>query len=112
MRAAFERRAPDPVNARTLAGKLVHAWKLALQTTTRKAAESRRRGPAIFLASLGDRGADDSLLRRHREGRFAINEVEAVEVHHLGPRLGEVLHELFSPVGRPINLRERPELRV
>src|ERR1700727_623068 len=41
-----------PVNARTLTGKLVQAWKLALQTTTRKAARSRRRALAIFwLAS-------------------------------------------------------------
>jgi hypothetical protein len=31
-------------------------------------------------------------VRRDGEGRLAVDEVEAVEVHDLGPRLGEVLH--------------------
>src|SRR5579863_3387760 len=51
-------------------------------------------------------------LRRHRERRLATGEVEAVEVHHLGPRPGEVLDELLLPVKRAINLGERPQLSV
>src|SRR5581483_7870870 len=46
--------------------------------------------------------------RRPRSG----GEIEAVEVHHLGPRRREVLHELLLRVGTGIDLGEGAQLRV
>src|SRR5690606_23928622 len=39
-------------------------------------------------------------------------EVEAVGVHHLGPRRHEVAHELVLRIRGPIDLRKRAKLRV
>jgi hypothetical protein len=39
------------------------------------------------------------LLGRNGEGRLAVDEVEAVEVHDLRPRLGEVLDQLLLAIG-------------
>ena len=49
------------------------------------------------------------LFRRHPGGLVARHEVEAIEVHHLGPGLREVLDELLLRVGARIDLRKRPE---
>lgn len=38
--------------------------------------------------------------------------VEAVGVHHFGPRRHEVIHEFFLRVGGPVDFREGAELRV
>jgi len=38
--------------------------------------------------------------------------VEAIKVHHLGPRRHEVLHKLLLGVGRSIDLCKRPQLGV
>src|SRR5271154_1176630 len=39
-------------------------------------------------------------------------EVEAIEIHHLGPRSHEVFHELLLRVRASIDFRKRPQLRV
>ncbi len=41
-----------------------------------------------------------------------LGKVEAVQVHHLGPRRHEVLHELLLRVGAAVDLRDGPQLGV
>src|SRR6202042_2161675 len=79
---------------------------------TREAAQENTRAAAVFSGPVLRPGRLNSLLRRHGEGRLAVDEVEAIEVHHLDPRLHEVLHELLLPVGRSIDLRKRAQNRV
>ncbi|OBQ38103.1 MAG: hypothetical protein AN484_24515 [Aphanizomenon flos-aquae WA102] len=44
--------------------------------------------------------------------RLLLGEVEAVELHHLGPGGDEVLHELLLAVGAGVDLGQGAELRV
>src|SRR5580704_13020371 len=39
-------------------------------------------------------------------------DVEPIQVHHFRPRRDEVVHELFTSVGGPIDLGPRAQLRV
>ena len=43
---------------------------------------------------------------------LASGHLEAIEVHHLGPRRHEVFHKLLLRVARRIDFREGPQLRV
>ena len=45
-------------------------------------------------------------------GGLLLGEVEAVELHDLGPRGDEVLHELVPRVLGGVHLGQRPQLRV
>ena len=53
----------------------------------------------------GDRRADAAY-------RLGSADVEAIEIHHLVPRRDEVGHELLAGIGRPVDLRDGPELGV
>src|ERR1700722_2122393 len=55
--------------------------------------------------------ASSSVVRSGRQV-LALDEIEAVGVHHLGPRRHEVLHELLLRVGARVDFRERAQLRV
>src|SRR5690349_4170466 len=50
----------------------------------------------------------------HRNMRLVQSpgNVEAVEVHHFGPRRHEVFHEFLLRVRAGIDFRQRPKLRV
>src|SRR5690349_21450783 len=53
------------------------------------------------------------LDRRSRaRGPGRSGQVEAVELHHLGPRGDEVAHELLTRVLAGVHLAEGPQLRV
>src|SRR5579871_2901297 len=54
--------------------------------------------------------SERSVLERLR--RLAVDQVEPVGVHHLGPRRDEVLHELLLGVLAPIDFGESAKLRV
>jgi hypothetical protein len=49
---------------------------------------------------------------RPRGQAARLSDVEAVQVHHLGPCSHEVLHELLLRVVTCIDFRDRPQLRV
>src|SRR5687768_5235444 len=55
-------------------------------------------------------GLTAGLSLRHAETGLA--KIEAVGVHHLGPRLDEVAHELFLIAALGIDLGGRPQLAV
>src|ERR1700730_16542947 len=64
-------------------------------------------------------GPDHPMLRRGCAPEALENlsaegsgEVEAIQVHHLGPRRNEVVHELLLRVRARIDLRESAQLRV
>src|ERR1700749_4734486 len=52
-----------------------------------------------------------SAIRRSAFSQIS-GEIEAVGVHHLGPRRHEVLHELLFRIRHAIDFRERTKLRV
>ena len=97
----------------------------ALRADGRKATPSRRKDAAQYERNASPAGsaaaclsrpsvADDGRigLRAQIDAAFAQAKVEAVRVHHLGPRRHEVLHELLLRVRARIDLREGAELRV
>ena len=45
-----------------------------------------------------------------RAGRPRAMKIEAIELHHLGPRFDEVLHELLLGVGRAVHFGKRTQL--
>src|SRR6266545_4231452 len=60
------------------------------------------RAPFTLFGRLCDRPGE----------RGALAEVEAIEVHHLGPRGHEVCHKLLLSVRACIDFREGTQLRV
>ena len=55
---------------------------------------------------------DAPLRLQNQHAPLESGQVEAIQVHHLGPRRHEVAHELLLRVGLRVHLRERAELRV
>src|SRR5436190_12334100 len=66
---------------------------------------ARGRGPPLM--PIGECAAGVS---RRRLVPISSGEVEAIEVHHLGPCRDEVLHELLLRIVARIDFRERAEL--
>src|SRR5580698_10329198 len=67
-------------------------------------------GPAHLAFPRNDCPGRASVLET-RPAQHSSN-VEAVEGHHLGPRLHEVVHKLLLSVGRSIDLRHGAQLGV
>ena len=61
-------------------------------------------------ASIASRGGGGFVSSRG--GGLGAAEVEAVQVHHLGPRPREVRRQLAAPAARRVHLRHRAQLRV
>ena len=49
---------------------------------------------------------------RRASGESRSGEIEAVEVHHLGPRSDKVLHELLLGIAAAVDFGKSPELGV
>src|SRR5215471_15589500 len=58
------------------------------------------------------RSLDQALIRALETSPPGSDEVEAVRVHHLGPRRYEVFHKLLLRVRAPIDFRQSTQLRV
>ena len=65
-----------------------------------------------MLANKKARQTDLAGLRAGMAGGLLLGEVEAVELHDLGPGGDEVLEELLLGVGARVDFREGAELRV
>ncbi len=66
--------------------------------------------PSCLLASINREASRQAVVRSTKVQRS--REVEAIQVHHLGPRRDEVLHELLFRIRTSVNLRQGAELGV
>src|SRR3954469_9075591 len=85
------------------------------------AIRSSRRIPS-WRGSKNTRWAESTCRRslRHRSHQSSVNsrqsessvDVEAIEVHHLDPRVDEVAHELLLRVGACVDFGDRTQMRI
>jgi hypothetical protein len=95
---------------------LRHPAQIIATNTSHDLSRNEMASPALWQRkpfACNRKPSSEALFRRDEPVMRGLrDEVEAIEVHHLVPRRGEIMHELLLGIRTSIDLGQSPELGV